>query len=182
MSMKRNPHTEEIIRLVTEEKLAPIEIVKRIGNLTYSQVYNVVDRARKKGEIPHIIMWGRTTTGRQRVLEMMTRKHQIAVGRLGYEMCERMSDDLIKRFVESVAADGYDSLCEAAVDIIVEHMFEVENGTEQGRSGNAGVAATAGRQSAGGGNQGRRPVGEAQGAIRADRAQFICHTPASGRS
>lgn len=180
--MKRNPHAEEIIRLVSEEKLAPIEIVKRIGTVTYSQVYNVVDRARKKGEIPHIIMWGRTTTGRQRVLEVMTRKYQIAVGRLGYEMCERMSDDLIQRFVESVAADGYDSLCEAAVDIIIEHMFEVENGTEQGRSGNAGVAETAGRQGAGGGHQGRRSVGEAHSAVREDRTQFIRHTPASGRA
>lgn len=177
--MKRNPHAEEIIRLVSEEKLAPIEIVKRIGTVTYSQVYNVVDRARKKGEIPHIIMWGRTTTGRQRVLEVMTRKYQIAVGRLGYEMCERMSDDLIQRFVESVAADGYDSLCEAAVDIIVEHMFEVENGTEQGRSSDTGMAPTASGQGAGGGDQGRRPVGEAQGAVCADRAQFIRHTPAT---
>lgn len=166
--MRRNPHADEMIRLVIEERLAPIEIVQRIGTVTYSQVYNVIQRARREGKVPHITTWGRTTTSQQRFLEMTAKKSHIAVGRLGREMATMMDEKLIDKFVRWAAEDGYSSLAEAAVDIITDHMMEDEHGTEQGRSGNIKLAATAGRQGAGGGNQGHRPVGEAQGAVCAD--------------
>jgi len=131
--MKRNPHTAEILRMVSEERMAPIEIVQRMGNVTYSQVYNVIQRARREGKIPHITTWGRMTTSKQRFLEMIAKRNHIAIGRLGHQMIAGMSEEMIAEFVEKVADDGYNNIAEAAVDIIIEHMFEVEHGTKQRR-------------------------------------------------
>lgn len=143
--MKRNPHTAEILRMVSEERMAPIEIVQRMGNVTYSQVYNVIQRARREGKIPHITTWGRATTSSERFLELATRKNHISVGRIGHQMTLSMSEEMIFNFVKMAADAGYSNLAEAAVDIITEHMFEVGHGTEQGRSSDTGKAAAASR-------------------------------------
>lgn len=137
---KRNPRTAEVLALISDTDMTVADVVRHYrGELTYSQVYNIVRSAQLRGEMAQGQHLRDRKTAREH-LRYLLRSQVVKMGRIGDEMCSRMSIEVMDAVVARSAKMGYHNLSEAAVDCLIEVLFEDKNAAEQRGSGDPKLA------------------------------------------
>jgi len=104
--------------------LTPLEISQRMF-IKQARVYRIIDRANARGDIDkqRLLANKKTRQGRGHLRYMMA-SYGITTGGIGTEFIKRTTPEVRASVVQYMAQRDYKTLAEAALDCLLETVFE----------------------------------------------------------
>ena len=120
---KRDPIEDEVLRMLGEG-ITPLEISRRMP-VKQARVYRIIDRANARGDIDKKLMLAnkKTRQGRGHLRYMMA-NYGITTGGIGTEFIKKTTPEVRASVVQYMAQRDYKTLAEAALDCLLETVFE----------------------------------------------------------